>query len=77
MRKSLLSLIIVAVIMAACAPGTRNSGEVTGVGGVSWAEPAPYGMVLINRGAYDMGPRRNDSRGGITLGDHCITVDGF
>lgn len=77
MRKSLLSLIIVAVIMAACAPGTRNSGEVTGVGGVSWAEPAPYGMVLINRGAYDMGPSRNDSVWGITRDDHGISVDAF
>ena len=72
-----MSLIIVAVIMAACAPGTRNSGEVTGVGGVSWAEPAPYGMVLINRGAYDMGPSRNDSVWGITRDDHGISVDAF
>ena len=77
MRKSLLSLIIVAVIMAACAPGTRNSGEVTGVGGVAWAEPVPYGMFLKNRGAYDMGPSRNDSVWGITRDDHGISVDAF
>ena len=77
MRKSLLSLISVAVLVAACAPSTRNSGEVTGVGGVSWAEPAPYGMVLINRGAYDMGPSRNDSVWGIARDDHGISVDAF
>ena len=51
---SLYLLPIAAVAMlASCAAGRRSSagGEVTGVGGSSWAEPTPYGMVLVSRGS--------------------------
>ncbi len=77
MKKSFLCLIVGAIVVAACAPSTQNSGEVTGVSGVSWAEPSPYGMVLVNRGAYDMGPGQNDSIWGVTKDDHGISVDAF
>ena len=52
----LLSLGAAALVALAattsCASGSRSSagGEVTGVGGTSWAEPTPYGMVLVSRG---------------------------
>ncbi len=77
MRKSLLCLIVAVTLLAACAPSARNSGEVTGVSGVSWAEPAPYGMVLVSRGAYAMGPSQNDSVWGVAKDDHGISVDAF
>ena len=77
MKKSLLFLIAAASFMAACAPGNQNSGEVTGVSGMSWAEPAPYGMVLVSRGAYEMGPAENDSVWGVTKDAHGISVDAF
>ncbi len=77
MKKSLLLLIVAATLMVACAPGTQNSGEVTGVSGISWAEPMPYGMVLVSRGAYDMGPAENDSVWGVTQDAHGISVDAF
>ena len=49
---------ILAVVAVGCATGSRNSmgGEVTGVGGASWAEPTPYGMVLVDR-ALNFKPR--------------------
>lgn len=77
MKKSLLFLIVSATLIVACAPGNQNSGEVTGVGGITWAEPAPYGMVLVGRGAYQMGPAANDSVWGVTKDAHGISVDAF
>ena len=62
-----LSLYVLPVMMAAvtvgCASGRRSSsgGEVTGVGGSSFAEPTPYGMVLVSRGSMEMGPQKADS----------------
>ena len=70
-------LIAAASLLAACAPGNQNSGEVTGVGGLSWAEPAPYGMVLVSRGAYEMGPAEKDSVWGVAKDAHGISVDAF
>ena len=54
--KKIIVYITLAILVAACAPSSRHSGEVTGVGGTAWNEPTPYGMVLISRGSYKMGP---------------------
>ena len=59
---------------------TRSSaagGEVTGVGGTSFSEPTPYGMVLIDRGAYKMGPAQADSLAGIRADSRGVSVDAF
>lgn len=52
----LLACCLTAIITGSCATGPRNAGggEVTGVGATSWAEPTPYGMVLINRGSIEV-----------------------
>ena len=60
--------------------GSRSSavgGEVTGVGGASWAEPTPYGMVLVDRGAYAMGPSKDDSIWNIKGDPRGVSVDAF
>lgn len=70
---------LLAAMMASCF-GARNSaagGEVTGVGGTAWAEPAPYGMVLVDRGAIAMGPSKDDSIAGIKADSKGISVDAF
>ena len=54
--KKIIVYITLAILVAACAPSSRHSGEVTGVGGTAWNEPTPYGMVLISRGSYKIGP---------------------
>ena len=77
MKRSLIFLIVAATLLVACAPGNQHSGEVTGVGGMSWAEPAPYGMVLVSRGAYKMGPAQKDSVWGVAKDVHGISVDAF
>lgn len=57
--------------------GSSSGGEVTGVGGYAYAEPAPYGMVLVDRGAYKMGPAENDSVWGIKADRRGVSVDAF
>lgn len=69
----------IAMVMASCMSlrGSSSGGEVTGVGGSSTAEPTPYGMVLIDRGAYAMGPSKNDSAAGIRADAKPVSVDAF
>ena len=64
---------------ASCATSPRSAGggEVTGVSATSWAEPTPYGMVLINRGSIDMGPQKADSAWNIKADARGVSVDGF
>lgn len=68
-----------AAAIASCATGGRSSagGEVTGVGGVSWAEPTPYGMVLVDRGSMKVGPAKADSLWNLEASARGISVDGF
>ena len=73
------SAIALAALAAGCASGSRSSagGEVTGVGGTSWAEPTPYGMVLVNRGSMQVGPGEADSLWNLEADARGISVDGF
>ena len=60
MRKALVALVVIA-LLSSCGKSLRNAGgEVTGARTVAFNEPAPYGMVLIKRGAFEMGPSDKD-----------------
>ena len=77
-----LSLIIASWLMmmlASCASGSRSAsgGEVTGVGGSSFTEPTPYGMVLIDRGSMKVGVNKPDSVWNLEADARGISVDGF
>lgn len=52
-------------------------GEVTGTGGSAMSEPAPYGMVLVKRGALRMGTDKTDSLWGKKVPTRDISVDAF
>ena len=67
------------VALVSCMGAKRGGagGEVTGVGGSSFAEPTPYGMVLIDRGSIFMGPGNDDSIAGIKANPKGISVDAF
>lgn len=66
-------------VMTSCASGSLRSsgGEVTGIGGASWAEPTPYGMVLVERGSIMAGPQENDSAWNLKASARGVSVDGF
>ena len=72
-----LSTILLAFIMASCASGSRNAagGEVTGVSASSWAEPTPYGMVLVSRGSMKIGPSEADSLWNLRADSRGMSVD--
>lgn len=56
---------------------SSSGGEVTGVGGRAFSEPAPYGMVLIKRGHLRMGTEKSDSLWGKQTPVKDISVEGF
>ena len=70
---------IITLGFAGCASGTRGSagGEVTGVGGTSWTEPTPYGMVLVSRGSMKAGPSEADSAWNLRADARGMSVDAF
>lgn len=84
-HKGYLSIAVIIVSMAimpalvSCmsSKGSSAGGEVTGVGGSSFAEPAPYGMVLVDRGAYAMGVAKDDSLWNLRANAHGVSVDAF
>lgn len=77
-----LSLMAIAAIvtLASCGGMRRTGGaggEVTGIGGSSFAEPTPYGMVLVDRGTIAMGPAADDSVAGIRKNARGVSIDSF
>lgn len=80
--KKLISAITIptALLLLTGCFGTRKAatgGEVTGVSGVYWTEPSPYGMVLIDRGSIAMGPKKEDSIPGTSGEPRGVSVDAF
>ncbi|MDE7376254.1 MAG: SUMF1/EgtB/PvdO family nonheme iron enzyme [Muribaculaceae bacterium] len=77
--KNILLPLAAAAILASCAAGGSSSagGEVTGVSGSYWAEPTPYGMVLIDRGSMQVGPQKSDSAWNVAADPRGISVDAF
>ena len=80
MKKSIIYIAMAMAVMSCMSPrGTMSSagGEVTGVGGIAWQEPTPYGMVFIDRGSMKVGPAEKDSVWGIEPAARGISVDAF
>ncbi len=79
LTKILLTGVGIAATLSSCVTGNRSAagGEVTGVGGTSWVEPTPYGMVLVDRGSMKVGPAKTDSVWNIEANARGISVDGF
>lgn len=78
--KKLIIYIFIAFTIASCMSskkGSGNGGEVTGVGGMAWGEPTPYGMVLVNRGSMQLGPQKTDSTWNLQADPRGMSVDAF
>ena len=78
-----LSTIVISLTLLSCM-GSQfggmspvQGGEVTGVSGTAISEPAPYGMVFIQRGSIKMGDESNDSLWGNNTPVKNISVDAF
>ena len=80
MKKVIVYISLVLSVMSCMSPkGSVGSGggEVTGVGGIAWSEPTPYGMVLIDRGSMKVGPSEADSTWGVKPESRGVSVDAF
>lgn len=78
-----LSAIVLSLTLSSClgtqmgGMSTMQGGEVTGVSGTAVNEPAPYGMVLVQRGSIKIGDESNDSLWGNSTPVKNISVDAF
>lgn len=79
MRKLLFVFISAFTLLISCGKpqGGGSGGELVGVRGNSWAESSPYGMVLVSRGSYEMGPSDSDSLWGIEANPKGVSIDAF
>ena len=84
MKKTVAALfvLVTALTLTGCfgaksASSAGRGGEVVGVGGKSFTEPAPYGMTKVNRGFLKMGELGEDSLWGKNTPKKAISVDGF
>lgn len=78
-----LSIVVMSLTLLSCmgsfmgGMSTTQGGEVIGVNGTSINEPAPYGMVLIQRGSIKVGDENVDSLWGTGAPVKNISVDAF
>ena len=77
MKNIFFILIAISLFVSCMGPVKSGGGEVTGVKGRAWSEPAPYGMVLVKRGTIQMGTEENDSVWGNLQQTKGITVEAF
>ncbi|MBQ8734725.1 MAG: SUMF1/EgtB/PvdO family nonheme iron enzyme [Bacteroidaceae bacterium] len=73
--------VILSIFMLVSCMGTQRSnaigGELTGIGGAAINEPAPYGMVLVERGSIKIGDEEVDSLWGTSSSVKDVSVDAF
>lgn len=79
MKHLFFAIITSLILFTSCGKSVGSSigGEVVGEKGASWAEPTPYGMVLVSRGSIEMGPAENDSLWDIKANPKGVSVDNF
>ena len=59
--KHIFFVLISLFFITSCAGPVSSGGELTGVRGSAWNEPAPYGMTLVKRGYLEMGSSEKDA----------------
>lgn len=72
-----LSALLTGCFGARSASSGGRGGEVVGVSGKPFNEPAPFGMTRIDRGFLHMGLAKQDSLWGTSTPQKDISVDGF
>lgn len=65
-------------MLSACGRNAMTGGgELVGVRSASFKEPAPYGMILIKRGSFQMGPSDSDSIWGTHADTKGVSFESF
>ena len=77
MKKTVLISVVV-VLLSSCGRNALNSGgELVGVKSASFSEPTPHGMILIKRGAFEMGSADSDSIWGFDAETKGVSFEAF
>ncbi|MDR2496877.1 MAG: SUMF1/EgtB/PvdO family nonheme iron enzyme [Tannerellaceae bacterium] len=77
MKNIIFILAASAILLSSCGRSLMGGGAITGSRGVTINEPAPFGMVLVKRGAFTMGPADKDSLWGIMPDTKGVSFDAF
>jgi len=76
--KKVLLILVVTVVLTSCGKlFSGDGGELVGARMASFNEPAPYGMVLIKRGSFEMGPADRDSLWGFLPDTRGVSFEAF
>ena len=57
--------------------GNYGNGELVGIKQKEWFEPSPYGMLLIDRGSFTMGPSDQDATWAFNSQSKTVSVESF
>ncbi|MDR0348120.1 MAG: SUMF1/EgtB/PvdO family nonheme iron enzyme [Tannerella sp.] len=80
MKKIALMLAVTTLLTSLTSCGkllSGDGGEVTGARLASFNEPAPYGMILVKRGSFEMGPADQDSLWGVIAETKGVSFEAF
>jgi formylglycine-generating enzyme required for sulfatase activity len=77
MKKIILFTVAIAALTACGRSALNSGGELVGVKSAAFSEPAPYGMVLVKRGAFEMGPKDSDSIWGFVEDTKGVSFEAF
>jgi formylglycine-generating enzyme required for sulfatase activity len=76
--KKFVLLAVAIVLLSACGRNSMNTGgELVGVKSAAFKEAAPFGMVLMKRGAFRMGPSDSDSIWGQNAETKGVSFESF
>ena len=72
--KKLLIFALGTLLLASC---SSNNGELVGIYSRAWKDPKPYGMMLIPRGSFTMGPNDQDANWAMNSQTKTVSIDAF
>ena len=76
--KKIACILVVTTLLTSCGSlFSGDGGELVGVKMASYNEPAPYGMVLVKRGSFVMGPADQDSLWGFNPETKGVSFESF
>jgi formylglycine-generating enzyme required for sulfatase activity len=76
--KKIVLILVAATLLTSCGNlFSGDGGELVGVKMASYNEPTPYGMVLIKRGSFEMGPADKDSLWGFNSETKGVSFESF
>lgn len=74
------TVLCASLMLGSCMSSSSSSasgGELTGIRGVAYSEPVPYGMVAVKSGYLKVGLQEQDSLWGDNAPAKEVSVDGF